>query len=144
MSGATSKSLILVDELGTATSTSDGLGIAWAVAEHFLANGIGCLFATHFEALQALYAMYPNCKLWHFHVDCSEALKFNWKLQPGGTDVDHYGILLGPQVMTCTPFVVHVKHPSTSVICSAMFINSEFGTESSLIHNRFLVLLSHG
>ena len=89
---------MLIDELGGSTATLDGFGIAWAVAEQMLSEGVGCLFSTHFEGLEALEALYPNCKLRHFQVACRETLKFDWKLQLGRNPVGHYGLLLGPMV----------------------------------------------
>jgi len=57
LKNASSKSLILLDEVGRGTSTFDGLSIAWAVAEHIHdPNKLGArtLFATHYHELTDL------------------------------------------------------------------------------------------
>lgn len=59
LTDATSRSLVILDEVGRGTSTFDGLSIAWAVAEYihdFSGRGIRTLFATHFHQLTDLAA----------------------------------------------------------------------------------------
>ena len=56
LNNSTSKSLILLDEIGRGTSTYDGLSIAWATAEYLLLEKrkIRTLFATHYHEMTAL------------------------------------------------------------------------------------------
>ena len=90
---ATSKSLILLDEVGRGTSTFDGISIAWALTE-YLHERIGArtLFATHYHELNELAEIFPRIK--NYKVDVREygdKVVFLHKVTPGFAD-HSYGI----------------------------------------------------
>ncbi len=91
---ATSKSLVILDEIGRGTSTYDGLSIAWAVAEYLLKKdgGIKTMFATHYHELTKL--SYENSKVKNLHVavkEWQENIVFLHQLKEGATNKS-YGI----------------------------------------------------
>lgn len=69
---ATTKSLIILDEIGRGTSTYDGLSIAFAVTEHLCREGhqIRTLFASHYHELTALEGKLHGFK--NLNVDVAE------------------------------------------------------------------------
>ncbi len=90
---ATSRSLILLDEIGRGTSTFDGLSIAWAVAEH-LHDVVGAktLFATHYHELTEICRDKPNAVNRHVAVkEWNDEIVFLRKLLPGATNRS-YGV----------------------------------------------------
>ena len=94
---ATSRSLILLDEIGRGTSTYDGISIAWAVVEYLLRNvqeNPRTLFATHYYELTSLENTYASLK--NMTVAVSEEknnVRFLYKVVPGKTDRS-YGIFV--------------------------------------------------
>jgi len=92
---ATSRSLVILDEVGRGTSTFDGLSIAWAVAEYihdFEGAGIRTLFATHYHQLTDLAASKPGVKNYNIAVkEWGEKIIFLRKITKGGASRS-YGI----------------------------------------------------
>lgn len=72
LNSATSKSLVILDEIGRGTSTYDGLSIAWSVAEYLCKsdNRIRTLFASHYHELTAMEDTTPGFK--NLNVDVAE------------------------------------------------------------------------
>ncbi|XP_009411922.2 DNA mismatch repair protein MSH4 isoform X2 [Musa acuminata AAA Group] len=95
MQNVSPKSLIVMDELGRATSSSDGFAIAWSCCEHLLSLNAYTIFATHMEGLSEMATIYPNVKILHFEVDLrNNRLDFKFHLKDGPRHVPHYGLLL--------------------------------------------------
>ena len=93
LNSATSKSLILIDEIGRGTSTYDGVAIAWSVAE-YIANTVKarCIFATHYHELNVMANSIPQIK--NYRITVSEEngeIEFLRKIVPGGASRS-YGI----------------------------------------------------
>lgn len=90
---ATSRSLVILDEIGRGTSTYDGLALAWAITEH-LHEQIGCrtLFATHYHELTQLQEMLPQVSNLNVAVrEWNDSVVFLHRIIPGGADKS-YGI----------------------------------------------------
>ena len=92
---ATSRSLLILDEIGRGTSTYDGMSIARAVLE-YAANprklGAKTLFATHYHELSTIENELPNVKNYNIAVKKrGDQMIFLRKIVPGATD-DSYGI----------------------------------------------------
>ncbi len=92
LNNATSKSLIIMDEVGRGTSTYDGLSIAWAVLEYIYTNiKAKTLFATHYHELTVL-GRKKAIKNYNFLVkEWGDKVIFLRKLAPGAADRS-YGI----------------------------------------------------
>jgi DNA mismatch repair protein MutS len=90
---ATSKSLILLDEVGRGTSTFDGISIAWAVAEYIL-NEIKArtLFASHYNELTELSLTHDGVRNYNVSVkEWGDEIIFLRKVEKGPADKS-YGI----------------------------------------------------
>ena len=90
---ATSRSLVVLDEIGRGTSTYDGLALAWAVVEHIHKNiRAKTLFATHYHELTELAETLPGVRNLHVSVkESKDQILFLRKVEPGAADKS-YGI----------------------------------------------------
>jgi DNA mismatch repair protein MutS len=92
---ATSRSLVVLDEIGRGTATFDGLSIAWAVAEHLATNQKvrpKTLFATHYHELTDLADATPGVVNYHVAArEWKDDIIFLHKIVPGRSDRS-YGI----------------------------------------------------
>lgn len=83
-----SRSLVLLDEIGRGTSTYDGMSIAWAIVEYLHQHKeyrAKTLFATHYHELNNLEEKFPRVKNWHISVkEVNKNIIFLRKLCRGG------------------------------------------------------------
>ena len=103
---ATSRSLVLLDEIGRGTSTYDGVSIAWAVTEH-LHNETRCktIFATHYHELTQLADELASLRNYNVVVrEVGDRILFVHRLEPGGADRS-YGIEVGRLAGLPTPLL---------------------------------------
>ena len=95
MHQATSRSLVLLDEIGRGTATFDGLSIAWAVAEHLATSPKArprTLFATHYHELTDLAGLRDGVVNYHVAArEWKDDVVFLRKVEPGRSDRS-YGI----------------------------------------------------
>ncbi|ACK70932.1 DNA mismatch repair protein MutS [Gloeothece citriformis PCC 7424] len=93
---ATSRSLVLLDEIGRGTATFDGLSIAWAVAEYLAAEiQSRTIFATHYHELNELASILSNVANYQVTVkEMPNEIIFLHQVRPGGADKS-YGIEAG-------------------------------------------------
>ncbi len=95
LNNASTRSLIILDEIGRGTSTYDGLSIAWAVVEHLHrdeSDGPRTLFATHYQELTQLSRSLSRLRNLSVAVkEWNDDIVFLRRLVPGAADRS-YGI----------------------------------------------------
>ena len=96
---ATAKSLILIDELGRATSNEDGVAIAWAVSERLLQSNAITFFVTHYPQVTMLANMYSSVQNQHLEASVGQGeggeILYTHKVSTGPCSVSaSYGVEL--------------------------------------------------
>ena len=123
---ATSKSLLILDEIGRGTSTYDGMAIARAVLEYAADTkklGAKTLFATHYHELSTMENKLPNVKNFNIAVKKrGDKMIFLRKIVPGATD-DSYGVE-----------VAKLAGLPNAVITRAREILEELESEAGVVH----------
>ncbi|KAG9457908.1 hypothetical protein H6P81_002416 [Aristolochia fimbriata] len=135
LSSATRNSLVVLDELGRGTSTSDGQAIAQSVLEHFICK-IGCrgIFSTHYHRLAVEYEKDPKVALCHMGCRVGkeaggiEKVTFLYRLTPGACPKS-YGVN-----------VAHLAGLPDSVVRKAAHKSSEFESNYGKFGHRFASL----
>lgn len=96
---ADKRSLVLIDELGRATSNEDGVAIAWAVSECLLRKGSITFMVSHYPQLSRLGMMYPQVRNQHMDATVTDnaqgEIYYTHKVSPGPCTVSSdYGVEL--------------------------------------------------
>ena len=130
LNNATSKSLVIMDEIGRGTSTFDGLSLAEACAEKFAKIGSFTLFATHYFELTELVNKYTNIKNIHFEArEYKDNIYFMHKAVDGAAKKS-YGIQVAnlagipKDVLNSAKKNLHKLENRQSVVDSKQFQNS--------------------
>jgi DNA mismatch repair protein MutS len=109
---ATSRSLVVLDEIGRGTATFDGMSIAWAVAEHLATSSRArpkTLFATHYHELTDLADALPGVTNCHVEVrEWRDEIVFLRKVVPGRSDRS-YGIQVARLAGLPAPVVARAR-----------------------------------
>lgn len=119
---ATTRSLLILDEVGRGTSTYDGVSIAWAVVEYIHNHPslrAKTLFATHYHELTQLAELLPGVR--NYNVAVSETdgkVVFLHRIVPGGADRS-YGIHVGQLAGLPRPVVARATEILRSLEASA-------------------------
>ncbi|MCK9447731.1 MAG: DNA mismatch repair protein MutS [Bacteroidales bacterium] len=89
LNNISSRSLILLDEIGRGTSTYDGISIAWAITEYLHEHPVyrpKVMFATHYHELNEMAASFQRIHNWHVSVkETANKIVFLRKLKKGGS-----------------------------------------------------------
>ncbi|MDF2578092.1 MAG: mutS [Chlamydiales bacterium] len=136
LNNATSRSLVILDEIGRGTSTYDGISIAWSVAEFLLTTPkqmAKTLFATHYWELTQLEEMIPGAVNYHVAVkETDEDIVFLHQIVKGKTNRS-YGI----QVAKLAGLPIGVVARAKEILLHLEENNNKENTAFAMTHRKF-------
>ncbi|KAK1987304.1 muts domain V [Colletotrichum cereale] len=147
LSNVTDRSIVIIDELGRATSTRDGLAIALAMAEALIQSRAVVWFATHFTELADVLANHPGVLNLHLATRISTAnsnampkMTMLYKVESGKNKESMYGITLAKSM----PFPKRFLEVAEQVAVSLRQRREQKkqGSEASKTLNRRKLLLN--
>lgn len=105
LNNCTSRSLLILDEIGRGTSTYDGLAIAWAMVEYLAKVKAKTLFATHYHQLNAIADQIQGIANYRVSVEeTGDQVIWTHRVLPGGTDKS-YGLHVAKMAGVPNPVV---------------------------------------
>lgn len=148
---ATPRSLILLDELGRATSNEEGMSLAWSVSEYLLKKRCMTFFVTHYPQLVRLADTYPCVQNVHLEASVergrANSIKYTHRVKSGACSVTtDYGVELAavcgwPRHILCQAQAIESR--VQELIPKNSFCESELDQEAQtklLAHNNILEL----
>ncbi|KAI0016423.1 DNA mismatch repair protein-like protein muts [Xylariomycetidae sp. FL0641] len=143
-----SKSLAIIDELGRATSTRDGLAIAMAISEALIQSHSLIWFATHFQQLATVLASRPGVLNLHLATELSDLdgeqskMTMLYKITSGPLQEKNYGLLLARAVGFPERFI-EVAEETSRDLSQRMDERKKDSQSRKLLHKRKLVTSLH-
>jgi DNA mismatch repair protein MutS len=141
LSQSETQSLVLVDELATTTSSTDGVAIAWVVAEELIASKACTLFATHFVELTQLQHVYAPAFTSHMaSEDRGSEYVLTHQCVPGPCTDTQYGLKMASKAEVPKPVVQHAMLLANKMRQQE---NLKFPTDSKVTHQAAVMQLLH-
>lgn len=135
------KSLVLVDELGRGTSTTDGLAIAISIAEALINSGAFVYFVTHFRELPRILSERAGVVNLHLAVDINpNQMRMLYKIEDGPEDQKFYGLALAKVVDLPAEVIATAKRVSEILSRKVEARGQQHSKTLAVVRRRRLVL----
>ncbi|EFR03552.1 DNA mismatch repair protein mutS [Nannizzia gypsea CBS 118893] len=136
------KSMVIVDELGRGTASTDGLAISIAIAEALMETHALVWFTTHFHDLARIMEHRSGVINLHLAVDMSEPqskINMLYKIADGYVREQHYGLALA-RIFSLPPYLIEVADEVSHRLTLAAQNRAKSSAAISLAKRRRLLL----